>query len=97
MSLETQEVPPAIYTVNELLIGMVDAAGPFVRLGKPIHTQVSSKLTIQEAIGRILHNSSKAHFWNPYAPRADFMMHTDGIFAEVLLCTFMSDTCTDSE
>ena len=59
-----------------------ETGGPFVRLGKPIHTQVSSMRSAQEAIGNALHAKGKAHFWNPYAPRADFMMHTDGVFSE---------------
>ena len=33
-------------------------------------------------MGGTLHSHGKAHFWNPYAPRADFLQHTDGIFAE---------------
>ena len=59
-----------------------ETGGPFVRLGAPIHTQVSSKFSIQQAIGELLHSEGKAHFWNPYAPRADFMLHTDGVFSE---------------
>ena len=59
-----------------------ETGGPFFRPGKPIHTQVSSKRSAQEAIGNALHAKGKAHFWNPYAPRADFMMHTDGVFSE---------------
>ena len=59
-----------------------ETGGPFVRLGAPIHTQVSSKFSIQQAIGKLLHSVGKAQFWNPYAPRADFMLHTDGVFSE---------------
>eukprot|EP01046_Picozoa_sp_COSAG06_P007646 COSAG06_NODE_376_length_16647_cov_19.266920_4_plen_532_part_00 len=59
-----------------------ETGGPFVRPGLPIHTQVSSKASIQQAMGELLHAHGKAHFWNPYAPRADFMLHTDGVFSE---------------
>ena len=44
-----------------------ETGGPFVRPGKPIHTQVSSKAVIQKEIGQLLHAGGKAHFWNPTA------------------------------
>ena len=59
-----------------------ETGGPFVRPNLPIHTQVSSKILIQKQIGELLHAGGKAHFWNTYAPRADFMLHTDAVFAE---------------
>ena len=58
-----------------------ETGGP-VKVGRVVHSQVTSKLSIQRVIGELLHSKGRAHFWNPYAPRADFMQHTDGIFAE---------------
>lgn len=58
-----------------------ETGGPFTRVG-PVHAQVTSKIRIQKVIGDILHAAGKAHFWNPYPPRADFLQHTDGVFAE---------------
>eukprot|EP00935_MAST-01C_sp_MAST-1C-sp1_P000561 g561.t1 len=58
-----------------------ETGGP-VKVGRAVHSQVTSKLSIQRVIGELLHSKGRAHFWNPYAPRADFMQHTDGIFAE---------------
>ena len=37
---------------------------------------------MQRAMGETLHQLGKVHTWNPYAPRADFMLHTDGVFSE---------------
>lgn len=60
---------------------MGETGGPVTK-GRAGWWQGTSKINIQAAIGNVLHAAGKAHSWNPYVPRADFMSHTDMVMAE---------------
>lgn len=47
------------------------------------HTQVGTFIQTAKDIGERLRAEGKVFFWNPSQPRADMMMHFDGIFSEL--------------
>ena len=47
------------------------------------HTQIGTFIQTAKDIGSRLHAENKVFFWNPSQPRADMMMHFDGIFSEL--------------
>ena len=47
------------------------------------HTQIGTFIQTARDIGAKLHAAGKSFFWNPSQPRADMMMHFDGIFSEL--------------